>query len=185
MTLRPRRWSTRWIALSLALLIACTQVGCDRESEKTPAPSTASSASTDGVATRQQVKAAYDGWYDAFADAVTSGTYRREDFARYSVDPKLTATIKDLDKLRDLNVVYRGRPTWDAQVTSLNLDTKPPTAALRICLDMSKSTPVDKTTGENLKPAGELPRFVITASAKQLNGKWYLADSTTQRTTPC
>jgi hypothetical protein len=134
---------------------------------------------------RQQVKSAYDDWYAVYIDAVTTGTYDREKFAKYATEPRLSEAVKDVEDLRNLNVVYRGRPTWNTQVTALNLDAKPPSAALRICLDLSKSTPVDKTTGENLKPSDELPRFVLTASAKQLNGRWLIADTKSQRTTPC
>ncbi|MFI5959754.1 hypothetical protein [Cryptosporangium sp. NPDC051539] len=184
MTLRPCPWRASLIVSALVLLLSGV-TACDRQSDPPPSPSASSAQSLDEDIARSQVKAAFDGWYGVYANAVTTGKYRREDFARYATEEKVAAVVKDLKDLDELNVVYRGKPTWTAEVTSLNLDARPPSASLRVCLDLSKSTPVDRTTGENLRPKDELPRVLLIATATQADGRWLVADTTTQRTTPC
>ena len=174
--------------IAAAIVMACLAVSaCDKQPSN-PEPSTSVSATPDTAAARRDVAARYDKWYSAYVKILKKGYDEATDSAvlkNYLVEPQLTTTTNDLAKLDRLNIVYRGRPTWTTDVTALNLDAQPSTAVLRSCLDLSKASPVDKTTGENLKPANELPRFVIQVSARRVNGAWYFTNLNSRRTTPC
>ncbi|MFI5952821.1 hypothetical protein [Cryptosporangium sp. NPDC051539] len=175
----------RCCAALLTMVLTGSAVACDRRPDAASTRTSTTSTKADEDAARTAVKDTYDSFYRVFADAATSGTYRRSDFAKYLSEPELSSIIQTLDDLRARKVVYRDRPAWSVEVTSVDLHSRPPTAALRVCLDMSQSPPVDQRSKKTLTRRGELRRYVQTAEAKQIQGAWFIADSATQRTTPC
>ncbi|MFG1924379.1 hypothetical protein [Cryptosporangium sp. NPDC048952] len=114
-----------------------------------------------------------------------SETHDTSELATYAADPLLSQAVKGIKDIAEYGVVYRGKSTWTAHVTSLRLDAKPPTAALDVCLDVTQSNPVRISTGESVKAPGQLAKYRLAAEVRLIDGQWLVIKNDPLRKTAC
>jgi hypothetical protein len=176
------------VGASPAVLAACSggqdtsrPISAARTSSESPHPTSTSPVAR---ASRAAV-AAYNEAFRAEVDALDSGSPTTS-----RLDPVMTSTMVDATvfitkQLRSAGVVYKGRPTWHATVTAVDLASDPPSVTLSVCLASGGWAAVYRSTGRpyDAVPDGPARQLKIARLTEQ-HGTWLLADEERQNR-PC
>ncbi|MGI5213869.1 hypothetical protein [Plantactinospora sp. CA-290183] len=171
-------------ALGVAL---CVLAGCTSEPASEPDAKPTSSAVTAATPTlntveeqaRHDVLAAYNGYLEAYVKASATADYRTTELATYVGEPLLGQLLNSLFNMSRSGVHNEGRPTWSPRVTELRLDANQ--AVIQDCFDSTNWN----TVGGKAKPTAQAKRYPVAVKAKRVNDKWYVYESTAQRSSTC
>jgi hypothetical protein len=174
----------------LVLVAAPAALGACSGGRDTSRPISAANTSSDSPqtastspATRagRAAVAAYDNAFRAEIDALGSGDATPSRLSPVMTSAMVDATVFVTKQLRSAGVVYKGRPTWHATVTAVDLDADPPSVTLSVCLASGGWAPVYQSSG---RPFGALPagpaRQLKIARLTEQHGTWLLADEERQ-----
>ena len=130
--------------------------------------------------------AAYNGFREAYVAAATTSDAANADLPKYAIDPALAEAKLNLYTMNREGLISTGRPTWNAQATSVNLTAKPNTVELKDCLDINNSHIVRRADNKPADAPGQARRFVVTAKATLTDdGRWVIREVTADRKTSC
>jgi len=108
------------------------------------------------------------------------------DLPKYVADPLLTQARFTLNRASEQGIVYKGRPTWKAMITSIDLVGKPVKAVIEECLDTNGWDAVYKATGKSAAAPGQSKRYIVNATAYRYDdGRWLIAEAKADRSRPC
>lgn len=180
------RTKTNVVVVSLGVAL-CVLAGCTSEPAAEPQPtstggSTATAAPTvDAVEeeARQAVLAAYNGYLEAYVKASATADYRTKELATYVGEPLLGQLLNNLFNMSRSGVHNEGRPSWSPTVTELRLDAGE--AVIQDCFDSTNWNAV----GGKAQPTAQAKRYPVVVKAKRVSGKWYVYESTAQRSSTC
>ena len=160
--------------------------GCDSEPAAEPSASAASTAPTAsptiGAAedeARRDILAVYTGYLEAYIKASATADYRTKELATYVGEPLLGQLLNNLYNMSRSGVRNEGRPTWTPTVTELHLDRGE--AVIQDCFDSTNWNAV----GGKAQPTTQAKRYPVVVQAKRVDGKWYVYESTAQRSSTC
>ena len=185
MTSRIMRRSMLATALGLTLGLLGAACGSKPKAEPTaPAnPTTAASATaTTSQAeeqARREILATYNGYLEAYIKASATADYRTQELAQFVGEPLLGQLLNNLQNMSRSNVHNEGRPTWNPTVTELRLDAGQ--AVIQDCFDSTNWNAV----GGKAQPTTQAKKYPVVVKAKRVNGKWYVYESTAQRSATC
>lgn len=172
------------LALGLAL---CILIGCSDKPSPAPtsAPATvnpstaASSADPAEEQARREILAAYNGYLEAYIKASATADYRTQDLKKYVAEPLLGQLLNNLYNMSRSGVHNQGRPSWSPVVTELRLDSDQ--AVIQDCFDSTNWNAV----GGKAKPTTQAKKYPLVVKAKRVSKKWYVYESTAQRSSTC
>ena len=183
-------------SVSVGALIGVT--GCGSSSPAGPAqsssslPATTSAASTPtpsrtpvGAGPEELVLAAYRGMQAAAVRAYAAPRVDHPEVRRYAADKALAGINSTILHYRQRGIVLRGEPVLSPSVTSLDLAANPPTARVEDCIDTTDWVPVEEKTGRSLAAPGQNLRYPVISIAQLISGRWYIMQSTPQRSRSC
>ncbi|MEU2134616.1 hypothetical protein [Streptomyces sp. NPDC018352] len=168
--------------LSLLALAACSSNGKPAEAkgpEHTPSSSPSAPPATESAdpsaASKTAVLSVYGRYWQeqvkAYAKADTKGT----DLRKYATKDALGRSIGDALSLKQAGNIMRGAPSNDADVTSINLNKKIPSAVIKDCLDVSGWETVERKSGKVLPFADNaLTRYETIATAEKWGAQWLI-----------
>jgi hypothetical protein len=149
---------------------------------------TASPSADPDAAAREQVLAAYHGMWASMVEIYTSGTLDEAngtDLQKYAADKALAGIRASAVYYQNQNLVLKGEPVLDPNVTSIDLSANPPTAQITSCVDSTHFLPVDKNTGKPAKLASNVFRHVENSTAIEDSGTWLITQSVIQQDQAC
>ncbi|WP_250291467.1 secreted protein/lipoprotein [Streptomyces atroolivaceus] len=119
----------------------------------------------------------------AYRAASAEGT----DLKLYMTPDALRALEADLARMSKERTAMRGDLGHEPEVAALAVDTQPPTATVKDCVDGARWQTLDTTTGWRIPPpAGQPARYAATARMEQgAGGRWKVAEYTADRTRSC
>ncbi|MFD6757371.1 hypothetical protein [Micromonospora gifhornensis] len=188
-----RRERLTTVATAVTLMAAWLS-GCGSDpgpgAATTPPPSTASSAALPADTAEQEARAsalaAYDNYRKAYVAAAASGDTDGKELAKYTADPLLRQLKYELLQKRDQGLTTKGQPSWSAEVTKVNVESRPFTATIEDCFDGTNWQTVYKSNGKPAGVPGQAKRYVVIAEAALYgDGRWLIRQSTAQRERPC
>ena len=179
------RRRTMTAAAMAALVLLSAACSGDKDSPGTTQPTTSASASQapDEAAARAAITTAYDAYRTAYIAAAATSDANNSDLAKYTYYPLRSDLVTALQQAKEQGVTYEGTPTWKVEVTSLNLGGTPATAELTDCFDTTNWKVM--RDGKPAGAPGQAKKFVVTATAKLIEGTWYIDTSTPHRDQPC
>ncbi|MBX7268933.1 hypothetical protein KIF24_24805 [Micromonospora sp. Llam7] len=184
MTTRIKVSNSFVLTLGVAL---CVLVGCTSEPSSEPDATSTSSAAATAAPTpdaveeqaRHEVLAAYNGYLEAYITASATANYRTKELATYVGEPLLGQLLNNLYNMSRSGVRNEGRPTWSPTVTELRLDANE--AVIQDCFDSTNWNAV----GGKAQPTAQAKKYPVVLKAKRVNDKWYVYESTAQRSSTC
>ncbi|MFI7026307.1 hypothetical protein ACIBMZ_26690 [Micromonospora sp. NPDC049900] len=190
MIARRRHRFTIAAAVTAALLAGCSaDPGTDPGTTPSPtsAPSTtAPQADTAEQEARTSALAAYDNYRKAYVTAAAAEDLDGDELAKYTADPLLRQLRYELIQKHDQGLTTKGQPVWNAQVTEVNVDSRPFTATIEDCFDGTNWQTVYKSNGKPAGVPGQAKRYIVTAEAALYDdGRWLIRESSAQRERPC
>jgi hypothetical protein len=179
-----RIWARGVAIVALATTLA-TASGCsDPKPAQRPAPSNDSPSASPSIdpaeeQARAEVLAAYNGYLEAYIKASATADYRTTELAQFVAEPLLGQLINNLFNMSRSGVHNEGRPIWQPRVTELRLDANE--AVIQDCFDSTNWNAV----GGKGAPSAQAKKYPVVVKAKRVSGKWYVYDSTAQRSSTC
>lgn len=168
-----------------ALLVLAIATGCsDPKPTPRPAPPASSAPASPSVdpteeAARQEIVATYNGYLEAYIKASATADYHTTELAQFVAEPLLGQLLNTLFTMSRSGVHNDGRPIWQARVTELRLDANE--AVIQDCFDATSWNAV----GGKGSPSSQAKKYPVVAKAKRVGGKWYVYESTAQRSSTC
>lgn len=165
-----------------AAVLAVLLAGCGGEPESDPRaavtetstePSASASLSADPVAKdRAAVLAAYEGMWREQAAAYRKASPEGTRLETYVSGEALAMLRLDLRQMREAGRRANGRVGHEPEVGRVDLDTSPPTARLKDCIDLTDWQ--ETRNGEPLPMPSQQPlRYQATAQAERWeDGRW-------------
>lgn len=146
-------------------------------SPSVPAPT----VSTDPAETeaREQILATYSGYLEAYIAASAKADHRTGELAKWVAEPLLGQLINNLYNMSRSDLRNVGRPEWNPVVTELRLDADQ--AVIEDCFDASGWD----TVGGKAPATPQAKKYPVVAKVKRVNGRWYVYESTPQRSSSC
>jgi hypothetical protein len=95
-------------------------------------------------------------------------------------EPLLGQLLNNLFTMSRSGVHNEGRPNWRPHVTELRLDAGE--AVIQDCFD---STNWNAVGGRGGGPSDQAKKYPVVVKAKRVNDKWYVYESTAQRSSTC
>ncbi|MEV0650102.1 hypothetical protein AB0I28_33070 [Phytomonospora sp. NPDC050363] len=179
-----RRRTITATTMAAMLLFTTAACGDDDPPGPTPPTSSASASTPPGEAeARAAITTAYDAYRTAYITAAATADAENKDIAKYTYFPLRSDLVTALQQAKEQGVTYEGTPTWKVEITSLNLGGTPPTAELNDCFDTTNWKVL--RDGKPAGSPGQAKKFVVTATAKLIEGAWYIDTSTPHRDQPC
>ncbi|MFK3984471.1 hypothetical protein ACI2K4_29370 [Micromonospora sp. NPDC050397] len=184
MTTRTKVRNSFVLTLGVAL---CVLVGCtaDPAAEPDAGPTSAAAATASPTPdaaeerARNEVLAAYNGYLETYIKASAQADYRTNELATYVGEPLLGQLLNNLYNMSRSGVHNEGRPTWSPTVTELRLDANE--AVIQDCFDSTNWNAV----GGKTQPTAQAKKYPVVLRAKRVNDKWYVHESTAQRSSTC
>ena len=188
------------VRVAAALVIVVLATGCERASDApettatttrtsqamTPqSPTETPSASPDATAVAiEEALAAYRGFREAQVVAERAADPSHEELERYAGDQALADERVNLVQMANAGVVMTGEPTFNPEVTSVDLG-ETPTVAITDCIDTTGWTPIYEETGKSAVAPGQPARVLATALARPYEDRWLITEVTTDRSQSC
>ncbi len=177
------RWSARAGLTAGLASVALAAAACGGQPASVPLPAKGGTAApSQAVLTRpartpaQVVTAAYQGYWQAYAAAMTASSPGRARviLARYSTPGGITALIGSLRRVwRAHDVAYGGAVT---HVLSVRITGR--RASVHDCLDLSHFGVQDKTTGQVVPNSFGLPDLNYYVTLELSGGRWRVSNMT-------
>jgi hypothetical protein len=134
---------------------------------------------------RAQAMAAYRGYIKAETDASTTANYGSADLTKYTSDPLLGQWISELFHLHVIGDVQRGAVISNPTLVSLKLSAESGTAIVRDCLDQSRISIVNASSGKAVPLPKSKPYIAIATMYLYSNGRWMVSKVDTSTGAPC
>ncbi|MGB2570401.1 hypothetical protein ACPFP2_18400 [Micromonospora citrea] len=185
-TRHPRRWTTCLVIAAVAGAAA----GCGDGSGTAAGPPARKAtdprqSSADERAAEQAALKAYAGYLDASREASRASDPRHPALARFLADPLLTRVRVTLDQARRHGAVRTGTLRSDPTVTSVSLDTAPPTVEIQDCLDATAYRLI-YAKDKRVVPGSGGGRHLATATATRYpDGRWLISTGAAHEDQPC
>jgi hypothetical protein len=197
-----RRWSPRMVCGAFALVTmlvgasvyvaACASNQAAADTSRAPVRvNVAAVAAPDPSgnptlqAARSQALAAYRGYIKAETDASTTADYGSADLTKYTSDPLLGQWISELFHLHVIGDVQRGAVISHPTLVSLKLSAKSGTAIVRDCLDQSRITIVNASSGKVIPLPKSKPYIAMATMYLYSNGHWMVSKVDTSNGASC
>lgn len=187
--------------VTAALTAVLGAAGCSNDPEPSfewpdaPMPSPTPTADPAEAAAVEEIMTAFDGFRRAevAVQADPQPAYLVLDqLAAYLADPLLGLALFEVETMHSRGVVRAGEPTWQPAVTQLQLDSSPPTATVRDCLDATGWELADRdgggpATAESAGlPARFAPdRYVMEFNARFFEDRWLFDEARVERDEQC
>jgi len=190
MTIRQIRYGLMPLAAcALLVLTGCAQSG--QVSQIGAAPSaapdspTASPSQDPTQAATTQILAVYTGMRQAQVSAEDSGTTQNVSLSDYAAGKALIAITSDVgeDAAKDWRMA--GLPQLNPKVTALDLSSRPPTATVTDCMNVSGWHMVDQVTGKDITAPSAQSSFVSVSQAQLGQDGWRITETEVNRSKPC
>ncbi|MEH0982222.1 hypothetical protein [Micromonospora sp. CPCC 205556] len=186
-TRQSRRWTT---CLVIAVTVG-SAAGCGSAAE-TSAPAMAPRADAAGQrpseAERNAEKAAlaaYSGYLEASREASRKSDPRHPALTRFLADPLLTRVRMAINETRRHGALRTGTLRSDPAVTSVSLDSVPPTVQIQDCLDATAYRLV-YAKDQRVVPGSGGSRHLATATATRYpDGRWLISTGAGHEDQPC
>jgi hypothetical protein len=134
---------------------------------------------------RAQAMAAYAGYIHAETTASTTADYGSPELTKYTSDPLLGQWITELFHLHAAGDVQRGSVISHPILVSVKLSAKSGTAIVRDCLDQSRISIVNATTGKVIPLPKSKPYVAIATMYLYSNGRWMVSKVDTTSGASC
>lgn len=169
------------LGVALCVLAGCTADPAAPDAAPTGATTAPGTPTPDVVeeGARHDVLAAYNGYLEAYVKASATADYRTKELATYVGEPLLGQLLNNLFNMSRSGVHNEGRPTWNPTVTELRLDANQ--AVIQDCFDSTNWN----TVGGKAQPTPQAKKYPVVVKAKRVNDKWYVYESTAQRSSTC
>jgi len=128
---------------------------------------------------RQQVLATYNGYLEAYITASAAADYRTDALKQYVAEPLLGQLLNNLFNMSRSGVHNEGRPRWSPTVTELRLGDDQ--TVIQDCFDSSNWNAV----GGKAKPTAQAKKYPVVVKVKRIKDRWYVYESTAQRSSTC
>ncbi|MGW1364901.1 hypothetical protein ACWCQP_46825 [Streptomyces chartreusis] len=174
----------------MAVCAGLTLTSCSDNSKDDAADSAAPSKSPSSAPTTQspspqpedEVKEAYQSYWDAQVQAYGKADAKGTDLDLYSGALALSKTKSDLKDFKEKGIITTGAPTHDVQVTSFKPDEKVPKAKLTDCLDTTNWKFIYRDTRKPVEmPKNRLLRYVTEIEAEKWGKQWKVLDVVQQQ----
>ncbi|KUM97374.1 hypothetical protein AQI95_41900 [Streptomyces yokosukanensis] len=85
------------------------------------------------------------------------------------------------------DIVVKGEPkvTATEDDASVDLDSTPPRATLRVCFDNNTWDPVDKKNGKSVAPPNQVKRYTINANLQKQGAQWLVTEAKADKERTC
>ncbi len=183
------------IAAALATLTLLCATSCSAEPAGQPGPAGSTPPSTspippratpDEVAPRTTAGAAYNTRRTAQVAASAKADTTGSDLAKYAAGALLSELKYDLVLKKQQGLVTKGEPTWNVEVTKVNVAKRPFSATLEDCFDATEWKTVFKDTGKSAAVPGQNKKYLVRAQAVQYDdGRWLISSAKADRDRPC
>ena len=159
-------------ALAVAVLAGCGSPPAPVSLPKKPTAAQLARVSTTQSSTRQQVIAAYEGYWRATNEAVNSRNpaSARTILAPYIPSQSVSGLVKGLSVLWKRHEVVYGNPIFHVMAVKM---TSSHTAAVHDCIDLSHTGFEDSRTGEMVGGIGQRHEYLVTTLAHE-HGRWLI-----------
>lgn len=182
-------------ALVLAAAGGLTGCGADPEVEwpEDPVPEPAATVDAAEAQAATEVLAVFDAFREAEVAAQADPAPAHEAqhvFHEFLADPLLATVLSELEMLHQRGLTREGEPGWEATVTELRLDDRPPGATVVDCLDTTGWLLAHRSTGAPADGDGLPARFSpdrhrMEFHATFLEQRWLLSEARTEVGEPC
>jgi hypothetical protein len=192
---RPARRRRRWRradGLSLAAMaVLTTLVGCTDSAGSSPPAAAAAVPSASSSSANAAADAAAKAAVTAYNKALTYeiGAFAKmnstaTDLRKYLGEPDLDGVVFATGYFRSRGIVYKGKPSWQATPTNVDLVANPPIVTLSICFTSNGWQAVYKSSGRPYATSNDPAHQLEIASVTQVDGKWLLTQEQVQ-SKPC
>ncbi|MEU2661014.1 hypothetical protein [Micromonospora sp. NPDC007220] len=188
--MRGRRFS-RWATCLLAIATLGAAPACGAAPGPTPRAATAGDApapthrAADEQAARKAALAAYAGYLAASRKASGRGDPHHPELSRFLADPLLTRVRLTIRKAKEHGAMRTGTLVSDPTVTSVSLDSSPPTVEIQDCLDATGYRLV-YARDKRVVPGTGGTRHLATATATRYpDGRWLISAGAAHEDQPC
>ncbi|MFI9642646.1 hypothetical protein ACIG87_21725 [Micromonospora sp. NPDC051925] len=181
-----RRWTT---CLVIAAMVGVT-AGCGDPPETSTAPAQRPASDTRQPteaerAAERAALAAYAGYLDASREASQVSDPRHPKLTKFLGDPLLTRVRVAIGDARRHGAVRTGTLRSDPTVTSISLDSTPPTVEIQDCLDATDYRLVYRKD-KRVVPGSGGTRHLATATASRYpDGRWLIDSGAAHEDQPC
>ncbi|MCL7460459.1 hypothetical protein M8I35_25160 [Micromonospora sp. MSM11] len=188
--MRGRRFG-RWATCLLAIAALGAAPACGVEPEPTPGAATAGDppaptrpAADEQVARRAALEA-YAGYLAASRAASGRGDPHHPELSRFLADPLLTRVRLTIREAKEHGAMRTGTLVSDPTVTSVSLDSSPPTVEIQDCLDATGYRLV-YARDKRVVPGTGGTRHLATATATRFpDGRWLINAGVSHEDLPC
>ncbi|MFG3703208.1 hypothetical protein ACGF7U_00500 [Micromonospora sp. NPDC047670] len=175
--------------LTVAAVGAATACGADPATTARTAPAagtpTPTHSAADERAARQAALAAYAGYLAASRTASGRSDPHHPDLARFLADPLLTRVRLSIHEAKEHGAMRTGTLVSDPTVTSVSLDSSPPTVEIQDCLDATGYRLV-YARSKRVVPGTGGTRHLATATATRYpDGRWLISAGAAHEDLPC
>ncbi|MGK5677129.1 hypothetical protein ACSNOB_30415 [Micromonospora sp. URMC 106] len=175
--------------LTVAAVGAATACGADPATTARTAPAagtpTPTHSAADERAARQAALAAYAGYLAASRAASGRSDPHHPDLARFLADPLLTRVRLSIHEAKEHGAMRTGTLVSDPTVTSVSLDSSPPTVEIQDCLDATGYRLV-YARNKRVVPGTGGTRHLATATATRYpDGRWLISAGAAHEDLPC
>jgi hypothetical protein len=181
-----RRWRRAGGAAIAAATVLTALVACTKSADSsTPVtagaiPSAASSSATAADAAGKAAVDAYNAALTYQVGAMAKMKSTAADLRKYLGEPDLDSVAFATSYFGPRGIVYRGKPTWQATPTNVDLTANPPIVTLSICFTSNGWQAVYKSSGKPYITSKDPAHQLEIASVMRIDGKWLLTQEQVQ-----
>ncbi|MER7330780.1 MULTISPECIES: hypothetical protein [unclassified Micromonospora] len=175
--------------LAIAAIGAVTACGAGPPTTTPTAPADGTPTPThrdvDEQAAREAALAAYAGYLAASRTASGRSDPHHPDLSRFVADPLLTRVRLSIHEAKEHGAMRTGTLVSDPTVTSVSLDSSPPTVEIQDCLDATGYRLV-YARNKRVVPGTGGTRHLVTATATRYpDGRWLINAGAAHEDLPC
>ncbi|MFG3423644.1 hypothetical protein [Micromonospora sp. NPDC047730] len=175
--------------LAIAAVAAVTACGAAPATTTRAAPAggapTPTHRDVDEQAARKAALAAYAGYLAASRTASGRSDPHHPDLSRFLADPLLTRVRLSIRETKEHGAMRTGTLVSDPTVTSVSLDSSPPTVEIQDCLDATGYRLV-YARDKRVVPGTGGTRHLATATATRYpDGRWLISAGAAHEDLPC
>ncbi|MBY8889315.1 hypothetical protein K7472_31400 [Streptomyces sp. PTM05] len=168
------------------LLSGCGSHGGADAAGPSPSASAATPSADPTTTAKNELLAVYRKMWSQEETLYSSGSFNGVDLNDYAQNKALSNIKVTAAYYQDHGIVMHGAPVLSPRVTALDLAAKPGTATIKDCVDSSKYLPYYGDTGKPVDIQGSASaRHINTFQAQFFGGKWYIVDSSIDRSSTC
>ncbi|MEH1098544.1 hypothetical protein [Micromonospora sp. CPCC 205561] len=188
--MRERRFR-RWATCLLAIAAVGSTTACGAEPAANTRSASAGAAPTpthrpaDEQAAKKAALSAYAGYLAASRTASRRSDPHHPELSRFLADPLLTRVRLSIREAKEHGAMRTGTLLSDPTVTSVSLDSSPPTVEIQDCLDATDYRLV-YAKDKRIVPGTGGTRHLATATATRYpDGRWLISSGAAHEDLPC